>query len=71
MDIKRLCVKKESSYKLREMYDMESRVNDSHDVLISIKKGLKEVNEYKGGKRQLKSLNESKKLWQEWIDEDE
>lgn len=41
------------------------------NVLLSLKEGFKEVKAHKSGRKMLKSLKESEKLWEKWADEDE
>lgn len=40
------------------------------NVLLSLKEGFKEVKTYKSDRKMLKSLKESKKLWEKWTNEE-
>lgn len=55
----------------------KNRGDDSMDKIIerpctileSISQSLREIKEFKSGKRTFRTLDESKKLWNKWIEE--
>lgn len=48
---------------------MDRVIKRPYSVLESIEKSLEEVFDYKKGKKKLKSLEESMKLWSEWTED--
>lgn len=48
---------------------MENVIERPCSIIESIGKSFQEITEYKNGKRNLKTLGESKKLWNEYIED--
>lgn len=52
-------------------YYMNTTIERPKSILQSIEDGFKEVKEFKEGKRKFKTLEESKRLWEQWASEDD
>lgn len=48
---------------------MENVIERPYSIIESMEKSFQEITEYKNGKRNLKTLEESKKLWNEYIED--
>lgn len=63
--------KKVKKYISGEVEHMENVIERPCSIIESMEKSFQEITEYKNGKRNLKTLEESKKLWGEWIEDDD
>ncbi|MBU5485988.1 hypothetical protein KQI86_16830 [Clostridium sp. MSJ-11] len=52
-----------------EVLSVEKKVLIDCTPVESIEKSLKEIKEFKDGKRKFKTLEESQKMWADWIED--
>ncbi|MBD5589196.1 hypothetical protein [Clostridium botulinum] len=50
---------------------MENTIKRPNSILKSIEISLQEIQDFNKGKKNLKSLKESQRLWDKWIEESE